>query len=135
MSINSRQIQDAELAASIALANATTTTNSAAIDLGSATPYPVTEAFAAKISTTVGTGANNKNITITVEHSDEPNANFAAISELATLVIAEVDAEYAATERTVQLPPATKRYVRLSTVGEVAGGNAADGAATLALLF
>lgn len=132
-----RSIQDAELSKTTSYGNVNFTANGNSIDLRAVTPYPVTEKVVARITTTAGTNAaNNKNINITVQHSDvDLNANFTNIAELAPLTILEVGAAYAATERDVMLPPSTKRYIRLRIAGEANGGNANDGTATLKLLF
>lgn len=132
-----RQIQDAELQKTTTFGNVAFVANGNTIDLRAVTPYPVTERLAARITTTAGTNAaNNKNINITVQHSDvDLNANFTNIAELAPLTIMEVATAYAATERDVTLPPSTKRYVRLRIAGEANGGNANDGTATLKFLF
>jgi hypothetical protein len=112
------------------------TTSTQALDLGSITPFPVTERFTAQIVTTAATnGANNKNVNITVQHS---NVNIAAnFTNLITaaLVIPEVAAGYAASTANVALPPNTKQFVRLLCQTENAGGNPNDGTALLRLAF
>jgi hypothetical protein len=131
-----RKLQDALLTASKALPNADANVATDPIDLGSAEPYPTTESFAAELSTTAATGANNKNITAEIQHSDEPNANFAKIAELDTLIVTDANgAGYPAASRVVTLPPATKRYIRAFAEGEANGGNAANGAVSLRLRF
>lgn len=136
MAINARKIQDALLRKSVALPNAANTVNTASIDLGAAKPFPTSERFDVNLRTTAGTGANNKNITIVLQASNEANANFTNIADIAPLVIAEVTANYAATERAVKLPPGLqKRYLRASASGEANGGNAANGTLTVELLF
>lgn len=131
-----RDFIDAQLTKSVALPNAGNTVNSNSIDLGAAGGFPVSEKFQVKISTTAGTAANDKNITIVLQGSNEASANFANISELATLVINEGSSLYAATERKVNLPPGFRyRYLRVSATGEANGGNAADGTLTVALVF
>lgn len=134
---NTRSIKDADVKATAAFGNVGFTTNGNTLDLAQVLPYPVLERVNAQIATTAGTNAaNNKNINITVQHSDvDLNANFTNIAELAALIIPEVSAGYAATTRNVALPPGTKRYVRLLVKGEANGGNSNDGVATLQLLF
>jgi hypothetical protein len=135
--MGNRAIQDAQLSVSTAFGinNATTSTN--AIDLGAVTPFPVTEGFMVQISTTVtANAANNKNVNISFEHSNvNTAANFAAISELSTLVLAADGGNIAATTRNVALPPSVKRFIRIKCVTENAGGNPNDATATLKLLF
>lgn len=132
----SRLFKDVNVKQSIALPNAANTVNTNSIDLGSAYGFPVTEKFQVRLSTTAGTGANNKNVTVVLQASNEAAANFANITELATLVINEDSSAYAATNREVSLPPGiAKRYIRASATGEADGGNAADGTLTVELLF
>jgi hypothetical protein len=130
-----RKLQDALLTVSKAMANADAVVNTDPLDLGSVTPFPVTESIAAKIATTAATGVNTKIITIKVQHSDESDDNFTDVAELASLNITAATNAYAATERTVPLPPSIKRYVRLTQTGEDGGGNASNGTVSLTLLF
>lgn len=131
-----RSFKDSNLKQSVALPNAANTANTNSIDLGAADGYPSTGKFAVRLSTTVGTGANNKNITVVLQGSNESNANFANISELASVVINEGGSAYAATNRDVTLPPGfAKRYIRGSATGEADGGDASDGTLTVELLF
>lgn len=133
---NTRGFKDAELKKSIALPNAANTVNTNSIDLGVATGHPVNDKFTVRLSTTAGTGANNKNVTIVLQASNEAAANFVNIAELETVVINEESSSYAATNRDVQLPPGLfKRYIRASAAGEADGGNAANGTLTVELLF
>lgn len=134
---NNRSIKDADLAKTTTYGNVNFTANGNTLDLGQVLPYPVLEQVMAQIATTAGTNAaNNKNINITVQHSDvDLNANFTNIAELAPLTIMEVATGYAATTRNIALPPGTKRYIRLRIAGEANGGNANDGTATLRLLL
>lgn len=136
---NTRRILDANYIVTRALPNATTV-NSNTIDLVQAVPYPVTERVIVSLSTTAATGANNKNINISLQDSADTNtSNFTNISELAVPLIQLTDANnagYSASgEYQVLLPPAVKRYIRCTLVGEANGGNAADGTLTLELKF
>lgn len=132
-----KELRDATKTVTANFGNVGFTSNGNTIDLEQTTPYPVLQGVVAQIETTAGTNAaNNKNINITIQHSDvDLNANFTNIAELAPLTIGEVATGYAATTRNVALPPATKRYIRLLTKGETGGGNANDGTVTLRLLF
>ena len=125
----------AEVKITKALPNAANTANTNVVDLGNNSPYPITEHFNVKLSITAATGANNKNINIALQDSNESNANFTNIAELATWRNQNDDSTYAAANRTVTLPPATKRYVRATAVGETNGGDASDGTLTVQLLF
>lgn len=132
---NSRGLKDALLSATTALPNAGNTVNTSGIDLGSATPYPVTENFTAKISTAAATGANNKNITLVFQDSAD-NSTFANVAGLGTLVVTDDNGGgYPAGSLEVSLPPGTRRYLRASATGEANGGNAADANVTVELLF
>lgn len=133
----SRSIQDANSAVKVstALPNAANSVNTNVIDLGNNSPYPITESVLLKLSITAATGANSKNINVYVQDSNESNANFTNIAELASWVNANNATTYTAATRTVQLPPATKRYVIAKATGEANGGNASDGTLTAQLLF
>lgn len=128
--------KDSNLKQSVALPNAANTVNTNSIDLGSAAGYPVTKEFAVRLSTTAATAANDKNVTIVLQSSNEAAANFTNIAELATVVINEGSSAYAATNRDVTLPPGfAQRYIRASAAGEANGGDASDGTLTVELLF
>lgn len=131
----SRAIKDADLLESVALGNNNSTTFTDAIDLGAATPFPVTEVITVQISTTAATGANNKNVNIVIQDSNvNTNANFTNVAAVAALVIPEVGAAYAATTRNIALPPGVRQFIRLRCNTENAGGNATDGTATIRIL-
>ena len=130
-----REIQDAGLKVTFALPNAGNTVNSNAIDLGNTTPYPVTEKIQVRLSGSVATAANSKNINYVIQHSAEAAANFTNIASLAVKVVAGNAANAPAFTHNVALPPDTKRYLRVSATGEANGGNSADGTGTLQLLF
>lgn len=134
--VSERRLKDSDLTVNIALPNAANTVNTNVIDLGSNTPYSVTEGFHVKLSTTTATGANNKNINIRLAHSNESNANFTNITELGLFQVVDNNgAGFSAGSMTVQLPPGVKRYVRGTALGEANGGNAADGTLTVQLMF
>lgn len=131
-----RSFKDSNLKQSVALPNAANTANTNSIDLGAADGYPSSGKFAVRLSTTAGTGANDKNVTIVLQGSNEAAANFTNITELASVVINEGSSAYAATNRDVTLPPGfAKRYIRASATGEANGGDASDGTLTVELLF
>jgi hypothetical protein len=111
------------------------TANTTAVDLGKTLPFPITEAFHVKLSTTVATGANNKNITVKLQDSAD-NSSFANIAELGAITVQDANgAGYPVGTLTVQLPPDTRRYLRAQATGEANGGNAADGTLTVSFLF
>lgn len=121
---------------SAALPNAANTVNTTALDLQTPNtgPFPTTGRFVVQISTTQSTGANSLNINCTVADSAD-NASFANIVGIGTLRIAGNAANYPATTFNVSLPPATRRYIRVTATGEANGGNASDGTITGKLLF
>jgi hypothetical protein len=131
---NTRNIADLDLSVNVALPNAANTANTNGIDLGAVTPFPLTENFQVRISTTAATGANDKNVTIVVQDSAD-NSTYANIATLGTTVINEGSSAYAATTAIYSLPTITRRYVRASATGEANGGNAADGTLTMSLRF
>ena len=128
--VTERRFQDASLNANVALPNAATVFNTAAVDLGKTTPFPITEKFYVTLATTTATGANNKNITVKMQDSAD-NVTFANIAALGSLMVTDNNgAGYP-----VQLPPTTRRYIRGSATGEANGGNAANGTLSVSLLF
>jgi hypothetical protein len=133
-----RQFKDSTLKAAIALPNAANTTCTAAIDLGTTAPFPVSEKFAVRITIDTSTGANSKNVNAVLQASNESNANFVNIAGLGAplLVAAGNAANVIGGTIEVQLPPnLNKRYIRAAATGEANGGNAADGNLTVELLF
>lgn len=125
-------MKDNLLTQSVALPNAANTANTNSIELPQQAKRPYTEQIRVRLKTTAATGANDKNITITLQASNEAAANFANIADLATLVINEGSSAYAATEREIALPPElNKKYLRASAVGEADGGDASDGTLTV----
>jgi hypothetical protein len=113
-------IQDAQFTTSVALGDNASTTRGNGLDLGSATPFPVTQRVTVQIVTTAGNGANNKNVNI---------------PECAITTIPELNALYAVTTVNHALPPSTLRFIRAICVTESSGGNASNGTATLKILF
>lgn len=133
--VSERRLIDASLTETVALPSGATTANTAAIDLGQATPFPITESFHVKLSSGAATGANNKNITIKVQDSAD-NSTFANIASVGALTVTDANgAGYSAASLTVSLPPTTRRYIRGQATGEANGGNAADGSLVVRLLF
>ena len=127
-------MKDAGLKVTFTLPNAANTVNSNAIDLGNTSPYPVVESIQVRLSGTVATAANSKNINYVIQHSAEAAANFTNIAELAVKVVAGNSANAPAFSHNIALPPSTKRYLRVSATGEANGGNSADGTGTLEVL-
>jgi len=131
-----RAIQDALFTTTVALGDNASTTRGNGLDLGSTTPFPVTERVTIQVVTTAGNGANNKNVNIRLQHANfNANANFVNIPECAIVTIPELNAAYAATTANFALPPSTLQFIRVICVTESAGGNASNGTATLKVLF
>lgn len=134
--VSERRLKDEALTVSTALPNAGNTVYTNVIDLGKAKPFPVQDSFHVKLSTSTATGANNKNITVRLQHSAEANANFTNIAELGSLVVTDDNGSgYPAGSLTVSLPPGTKQYIRAAAAGEANGGNASNGQLTVEFLF
>ncbi len=132
-----RNLQDAQLAATANLPNAANTVNASGIDLGAAAPYPIQEKLTAQISHTAAPGANNKNINFALQDSAD-NTAFANVSLIANPVLRSVDANnngHSANSVTIALPPSIRRYIRCTATGELNGGDSSAGTFTLKLLF
>lgn len=133
--VSERRLKDAALSLTANLPSGAAVSNTNAIDLGKTLPFPIQQSFSVKLSTGVGNGANNKNITCKLQHSDD-NVTFTNIAELGALIVTDNNgAGYPAASLTVALPPTAKRYFRGQATGEANGGNAANGALTVELLF
>ena len=133
--VSERRFKDASLSNSVALPVGATTANTTAVDLGKTLPFPITEKFVAKVTTTAASGANNKNITVRLQDSAD-NTTFANIAEISALTLTDNNgAGYSAGELAVSLPPDTRRYIRAQATGEANGGTASNGALTVDLLF
>lgn len=130
-----RRLQDASLDKSVALPTGAATANTNAVDLGDAAPFPITESFHVKLTTSTAAGANNKNITVKLQDSAD-NTTFANIAELGALTVTDNNgAGFPAGTLTVQLPPDTRRYVRAQATSEANGGASNNGTLTVSFLF
>jgi hypothetical protein len=133
--VSERRLKDESVNKTVALPNGAATTNTTAVDLGQATPFPITESFHVKLSTSIATGANNKNITVKLQDSED-GTNFANIAAVAPLTVTDNNAAgYPAASLVVQLPPTIRRYVRAQATGEANGGNASNGSLSIDFLF
>jgi len=136
---STRAVPDASFSvtANYNVAGATTSTN--AVDLGQALAFPVNERLTVQISTTIATGANNKNVNIALQHSNvNTAANFVNVNAAAVGIvgiIGETNGNYIATTWNISLPPDTKQFLRLKANTEASGGAANDGTYTLKVLF
>lgn len=114
---------------STALPNAANTKNTSSIDLGAVTPFPLNSQIHVLVSLSAATGANTKNINTTVQDSAD-DSSFTAIAGLQVWTNISAGVVYTAATRYVSLPAITRRYVRVSCVGEANGGDASDGTIT-----
>lgn len=134
-SINERRLLDASLNESVALPTGAATANTNSVDLGQATPFPITESFHVKLTTSTAAGANNKNITVRVQDSAD-NSTFANIAAIGALTVTDANgAGFSAGTLTVSLPPTTRRYVRAQATSEANGGASNNGTLTVDFLF
>lgn len=133
-----RSFKDVQLKAAVTLPFAANTKTTAAIDLGTTSPFPISEQFAVRVTIDTATGANSKNINAVLQASNESTANFVNIAGLGApiLVAAGNAANVIGANVEVQLPPnLNKQYIRASATGEANGGDSSDGNLTVELLF
>jgi hypothetical protein len=133
---NFKDMQDADLKKSAAMANAAGTADTASIDLGDADPsqraISVPDLL---IKTTQATGVTGHVNTLTVQDSAD-NSSFAAVALLPAIAITAASSAYAATTVRLKLPrTGVRRYIRLHDATDSGGGNATDGTMTIALAF
>lgn len=119
-------MKDNLLIQTAALPNAANTVNTNTIALPQQSVRPFNTDFRVRLYNTIATGANSKNVNISIYGSNEANGANATLIQ--TFRVAGNAANVAASEREVYLPPeADKKYIFASAVGEVNGGNSADG--------
>lgn len=144
--VNTRNVKDVNFVVTAALPNAANTVNTSGVDFWAgannvpvgSTPYATTQYVQAFVGiTTLGNGANNKNINVVLQDSND-NSNWTNLFAPGNVIYQPVDANgagYAVSNVKLLLPPGTRRYVRASATGEANGGNAANGTLTFQLLF
>lgn len=130
--------QDATLqvTANFNVAGAVAVTNG--IKIGPAPFFPTNGRVTVQVSTTVATGANNKNVTINLQGADvDLTANYSNIATAAAIVIPELNAAYAATTVNFSMPQVATNvaYLRARAATEALGGAANDGTMTLKILL
>lgn len=132
----SRAIKDALLKTVKALPAAAASASQTAIDLGAVTPDVSLQNVEALLSVPATPSlVDTKTITYTFEDSAD-NSSFAAIAELATKVSTGAGGTgAAAVSHRVKLPPATRRYLRVTAAVLTAGGDNTAISFTLELLF
>jgi predicted RecA/RadA family phage recombinase len=126
-------MKDATLIKSAAMPNAANTTTTGVIALPQQSTRPFTTKFRVRLSNTVATGANSKNITYTLRGSNEANgANSVA---LRTFTVGGNGTNHAASAREVNLDPESdKRYLIATALGEANGGDAGDGTFSIEII-
>lgn len=127
-------MKDNLLIQTAALPNAANTVNTNTIELPQQAVRPFVTDFRVRLYNTVATGANSKNVNISIYGSNEANGANATLIQ--TFRVTGNAANVAASEREVYLPPETdKKYIFGSAVGEVNGGNSADGTFGLEIII
>jgi hypothetical protein len=136
--VNERRVGDGELSKSSVYPNAANTTYTNSIDLRQVVPFPTTGDMWLKVTGTVATGANNKNINIRIQHSHEAAANFINIPTLANPIVQTLSANdvHPVINSLFPMPNyGLRRYIRGAALGETNGADSVDGSFTLSVLF
>lgn len=133
--MTNRTITDASLKVTTALPAAAANADSTSIDLGSVEIFPTNEFIDVKLSVpALPSLVDDKTVTFTFQDSAD-DSTFAAISELATLVVTGAGgAGAAATSTVVKLPGNTKRYINVNAAVLTAGGDNTGVSYTLEVL-
>lgn len=131
-----RFTKDVALIVALALPAASASVVSDAIDLGAVSPGPIVDDFDVLIEVpALPNLVDTKKVTITLKDSAD-GVTFAAIPELATLVITGAGGVGAgAAERRVKLPPSVRQHLAMDIAVEAAGGNNTAVEASLSLVF
>jgi len=126
------EVQDALLASSFALPAQNATVNATAIDLTVANPVLAGTHGDLVLSVPATTTATGQTQTFTIQDSAD-NSTFAAVAQLATLVLTGVSNATPATERRWRLPDSIRRYVRVSVTSSATATSQTGVTATLTL--
>jgi len=134
MAIHNRR--DSSLKVTKALPAAAANNTSDAIDLSAVSPGAAADVIEVEISVpALANLVEAKTVTCTLQHSDSASSGFAAISELATLVVTGGTGNgAAAASRTVRLPSSVKRYIAVNSAVLTAGGDNTASSVTLSVL-
>lgn len=117
---------DSLITNSAAMPNAANTVNTNVLDLKAQAVRPFTGQFRVKLSNTIATGANSKNVSYSAYGSNEANGANATL--MRTWTVQGNAANHPASEREFQIDPNfDKRYLFFSATGEANGGDAGDG--------
>ncbi|WP_009960130.1 hypothetical protein [Verrucomicrobium spinosum] len=130
------KIRDTQLKVSKVLPAANANNNTDPIDLIADNPGINARGYEAEIVVDVLPSlVDTKKVTVTVQDSAD-GTNFAAIPELATVVLTGAGGVgAAAVTRTVKLPQTVRRYIRLNTAVEAAGGDNTAKSVALSIVF
>jgi len=127
-----RNIRDADLIITKAIPAQNTNENSSALTLGATFPENAQVEVAIPATPSL---ANGQTITVALQDSAD-NASFAAIPELATLVVTGAGGTGGpAATRTVHLPPSARKFIRMNIAASATAGNNTAVSATMGLLF
>jgi hypothetical protein len=136
--VNTRAIIDINYVGTANLPAGAANTNTNALDMIQAKPYPTTEYVLCQVlMAAAATSTNNKNINVTLEDSAN-NVTFAIIPIFASPLLQVTDnngAGWAAQSVQVMLPPTVRRYIRAKATGEANGNPAAGVVLTCQLQF
>jgi hypothetical protein len=133
--MSTRTIKDALLAKAVALPAAGANVNTAGIDLGQVTAFPINEEidFAVDVPATTAL-VHTKLITFKVQDSAD-NLTFADVATLSAQTVAGVSGNgNAATTLKWKLPGITRRYVAVNIAVPADGGTVTSASATARLL-
>jgi hypothetical protein len=126
-------MKDVNLQKTALMPNAANTVNTNIIELPQQSVRPFNTNFRARLSNTVATGANSKNINYRVYGSNEANGANAVLQR--SFVVAGNAANHAASNREFYLDPESNvKYLYGSALGEANGGDAGDGTYTLEIV-
>jgi hypothetical protein len=134
---NARASLDENYIVSVALPNAANTVNTSGMDLIQAAPYPTTNRVDVNFVLVGGNGANNKNINVVWQQSND-NGNWTNVNYRTAPLFQVVDNNGAGQNNAnviLSFDVNGWRYIRAQATGEANGGNAANGTLTLQLLF
>lgn len=130
-----RLIQDAALTITRALPAQNATVNSTSLDLGQTLAGDINEQIDLLLTVPATPAlADSQTLTFTFQDSAD-NSSFAAITGVSTLVLTGAGgAGAAATTRRVKLPPAARRYLRVSITSSATSGDSSGVTATFQIL-
>lgn len=140
--VNSRILQDINKSNTVALPATATTTNTGAIDLQNATPFPTTETIDVYMSSTASANGNSVNGTVSIQQTSansDGTANAAAWANIpgraGCMTIVEGASSTAAVTYRDKLPPGCLRFIRARITLATNTADLSDANFTIQLLF